>query len=95
MASILRTGARGPDGDTPHYRHFGPDLAGLFCGDCGTLGIKAEVTLRLITAPKFEDSASFSFPSGEALLAAMAEIARSGIAAETCAFDPGLTVRCA
>ena len=89
--TILRTGARGPDGDTPHYRHFGPDLAGLFCGDCGTLGIKAEVTLRLITAPKFEDSASFSFPSGEALLAAMAEVARSGIAAETCAFDPGLT----
>ncbi|MET0363669.1 MAG: FAD-binding oxidoreductase [Sphingobium sp.] len=89
--SIIRTGARGPDGDTPHYRHFGPDLAGLFCGDCGTLGIKAEVTLRLITAPAFEDSASFSFPSGEALLLAMAEVARKGIAAETCAFDPGLT----
>lgn len=90
--AIIRTGARGPDGDTPHYRHFGPDLTGLFCGDCGTLGIKAEVTLRLITAPRFEDTASFSFPSGEALLKAMAEIARSGVAAETCAFDPGLTV---
>lgn len=89
---IIRTGARGPDGDTPHYRHFGPDLTGLFCGDCGTLGVKAEVTLRLITAPKFEDTASFSFPTGEALLNAMAEIARSGVAAETCAFDPGLTV---
>jgi FAD/FMN-containing dehydrogenase len=89
--SIVRTGARGPDGDTPHYRHFGPDLAGLFCGDCGTLGIKAEVTLRLITAPRFEDHASFSFPTGEALLEAMAEVARAGIAAETCAFDPGLT----
>ncbi|MFT3967036.1 MAG: FAD-binding oxidoreductase [Sphingobium sp.] len=71
--SIIRTGARGPDGDTPHYRHFGPDLAGLFCGDCGTLGIKAEATLRLIAAPAFEDSASFSFPTGEALLLAMAE----------------------
>ncbi|TVV76539.1 FAD-binding oxidoreductase [Sphingomonas solaris] len=90
--AIVRTGARGPDGDTPHYRHFGPDLTGLFCGDCGTLGIKAEVTLRLITAPAFEDTASFSFQSGEALLQAMAEIARSGVAAETCAFDPGLTV---
>lgn len=90
--SLIRTGARGPDGDTPHYRHFGPDLTGIFCGDCGTLGIKAEITLRLITMPEFEDHASFSFPSGEALLLAMAEIARQGLAAETCAFDPGLTV---
>jgi len=89
--STLRTGARGPDGDTPHYRHFGPDLTGLFSGDCGTLGIKAEITMRLIALPPFEDHASFSFPSGAALLQAMAEIARSGIAAETCAFDPGLT----
>lgn len=90
--SIIRTGARGPDGDTPHYRHFGPDLAGLFCGDCGSLGIKAEVTFRLISLPAFEDHASFSFPSGDSLLKAMAEVARKGIAAETCAFDPGLTV---
>lgn len=90
--SIIRTGARGPDGDTPHYRHFGPDLAGLFCGDCGTLGIKAEVTLRLIMLPPHEDTASFSFPTGEALMKAMAEVARAGVAAETCAFDPGLTV---
>jgi FAD/FMN-containing dehydrogenase len=90
--AIIRTGARGADGDTPFYRHFGPDLTGIFCGDCGTLGIKAEVTLRLITAPAEEDHASFSFPSGEALLLAMAEIARAGVAAETCAFDPGLTM---
>jgi D-lactate dehydrogenase (cytochrome) len=64
----------------------------VFCGDCGTLGIKAEITLRLMTMPAFEDHASFSFPSGEALLEAMAEIARQGLAAETCAFDPGLTM---
>ncbi|KQM22211.1 FAD-binding oxidoreductase [Novosphingobium sp. Leaf2] len=90
--SIIRTGARGPGGETPFYRHFGPDLTGIFCGDCGTLGIKAEITLRLITMPAVEDHASFSFPSGEAMLEAMAEIARQGLAAETCAFDPGLTV---
>lgn len=90
--SLIRTGARGIDGNTPFYRHYGPDLAGLFCGDGGTLGIKAEVTMRLITMPAHEDHASFSFPSGEALLKAMAEVARKGIAAETCAFDPGLTM---
>ncbi|MGA1797227.1 FAD-binding oxidoreductase [Sphingomonas sp. 4RDLI-65] len=88
---VLRTGARGPDGDTPFYRYYGPDLAGLFCGDSGTLGIKAEVTMRLIRTPAHEDHASFSFKSGQDLLKALAEIARAGIACETCGFDPGLT----
>ncbi|MFZ2998664.1 FAD-binding oxidoreductase [Sphingobium sp.] len=88
---LLRTGARGPDGDTPFYRHYGPDLAGLFCGDGGALGIKAEVTMRLMRTPAHEDSASFSFKSGEAMLKALAEMARAGVAAETCGFDPGLT----
>lgn len=88
---ILRTGARGLDGDTPFYRHYGPDLAGLFCGDGGTLGVKAEITLRLIRVPQHEGHASFSFKTGADLLRAMAEIARAGLAAETCAFDPGLT----
>ena len=74
---LLRTGARGPDGDTPFYRHFGPDLAGLFCGDCGTLGIKAEITLRLMRAPAHEGCASFSFKTGRDLLLAMAEMARA------------------
>jgi D-lactate dehydrogenase (cytochrome) len=88
---VLRTGARGPDGNTPFYRHFGPDLTGLFCGDCGTLGIKAEITMRLMRAPAHEDHASFSFKSAADLLGAMAEMARAGIACEMCAFDPGLT----
>lgn len=88
---VLRTGARGADGQSPFYRHFGPDLAGLFCGDCGALGVKAEITLRLMRNPAHEGSASFSFKTGTALMQAMAEIARAGLAAEMCAFDPGLT----
>jgi D-lactate dehydrogenase (cytochrome) len=88
---VLRTGARGADGQSPFYRHFGPDLAGLFCGDCGALGVKAEITLRLIRNPAHEGSVSFSFKTGAALMEAMAEIARAGLAAEMCAFDPGLT----
>ncbi len=89
--SVLKTGARGADGDTPFYRHYGPDLAGLFCGDSGTLGIKAEITLRLMRIPQYEDYASFSFPTGVAMLKALADVARAGIACETCGFDPGLT----
>ena len=89
--SVLKTGARGADGETPFYRHYGPDLAGLFMGDAGTLGIKAEITFRMMRRPQFEDSASFSFKTGPIMLEALAEMARAGIAAETCGFDPGLT----
>jgi FAD/FMN-containing dehydrogenase len=88
--SILRTGARGADGNAPFYRHYGPDLAGLFCGDSGVFGIKTEISLRLIRAPAHEDYVSFAFPTGQDLLKAMAEMARAGIACEMCAFDPGL-----
>jgi len=88
---VLRTGARGADGDTPFYRHFGPDLAGLFAGDSGALGIKAHVTLRLMQAPMHEDYASFAFKTGADLMRAMAAMARAGVASEMCAFDPGLT----
>jgi len=88
---VIRTGARGADGRSPFYRHFGPDIAGLFCGDCGALGVKAEITLRLMRTPSDEGHVAFSFGSGAALLEAMAEIARAGLAAEMCAFDPGLT----
>ncbi len=88
---VLRTGARGADGDSPFYRHYGPDIAGLFFGDCGAFAVKAEITLRLIRNPPHEGYASFAFKSGAALLEAMAEMARAGVACETCAFDPGLT----
>lgn len=88
---VLRTGARGADGDTPFYRHYGPDLAGLFSGDCGAFGIKAHISLRLIQTPVAEDYASFSFKTGEDLMRAMAAMARAGVASEMCAFDPGLT----
>jgi FAD/FMN-containing dehydrogenase len=87
---LLRTGAGLPE-QNPFYRHYGPDLAGLFCGDGGVFGIKAEITLRLMRIPAHEDYASFAFKSGRDLLAAMAEMSRAGIASETCAFDPGLS----
>jgi len=88
---VVRTGARGVDGESPFYRHYGPDLVGLFCGDGGALGIKASITLRLMQAPAHADYASFAFATGPALLEAMAAMARAGVACETCGFDPGLT----
>lgn len=88
---VIRTGARGAGGQSPFYRHYGPDVAGLFCGDCGAFGVKAEITLRLMRLPAHDGGASFVFKTGEAMLEALAEVARAGLAAESCGFDPGLT----
>lgn len=88
--AVLITGARRPQDGQPFYRFYGPDLTGLFCGDCGALGVKAEITLRLMPLPVHEAYLSFSFAGRDQCLDALADVARSGIAAETCAFDPEL-----
>lgn len=87
---VLRTGARSARTNDAFYRHYGPDLTGLFCGDCGVLGVKAEITLRLMRAPAHEDYASFVFDTREALVSAMVAIVRDELATEVCGFDPGL-----
>ncbi|MDG5496098.1 FAD-binding oxidoreductase [Niveispirillum sp. BGYR6] len=88
---ILRTGARGADGDSPFYRFYGPDIAGLFNGDCGAFAIKAEITLRLMPLPKHEAYASFSFKTDTDMFAALTGMTKAGIASELCGFDPRLT----
>lgn len=86
---VLRTGAAGK-GPYPFYRHYGPDLTGLFCGDAGAFGVKAEITLRLMRTPAFEGFASFAFTSAQALFAAGTEITRAGVTCELVGFDPAL-----
>jgi D-lactate dehydrogenase (cytochrome) len=81
--SIIETGAGG-------YRFFGPDLAGLFLGDCGAFGVKLEATLRLIPRPAHEGWASYSFADRDSACAAMAAIGRDGLACELFGFDPDL-----
>ncbi len=73
-----------------HFRHWGPDLAGLFLGDTGAYGIKAEATLRLIPYPEAEDYASFAFSTRDAAIAAMADFSRNALGAEVFGFDPSL-----
>jgi FAD/FMN-containing dehydrogenase len=87
---ILRTGAAGKHSAPAFFRHDGPDLTGMFLGDCGAFGVKAEATLRLIQKPTHEGWASFCFNSRSACAAAMAEMARAGIASEIFGFDPQL-----
>jgi FAD/FMN-containing dehydrogenase len=60
--TIVRTGA-----PTLFYRYAGPDVTGLFLGDCGAFGIKTEIVLRI--APEMPVTfASFGFEDVDHLL---------------------------
>jgi FAD/FMN-containing dehydrogenase len=60
--SIVQTGA-----PAHFHRYAGPDVTGLFLGDCGAFGIKTEVVLRI--APEQPASfASFGFDDVDELL---------------------------
>jgi glycolate oxidase len=78
----LRTGSALSGPSTPFFRHYGPDLTGLFTGDCGALGVKARITLALEKAPPAFATASFSFASFEKLHAAFRAIGIEGIVEE-------------
>ena len=58
--TLLRTGSAAA-GLKPFARHFGPDLTGLFTGDCGAYGIKARVTLPIIRNRPAHRVVSFAF----------------------------------
>jgi FAD/FMN-containing dehydrogenase len=73
--SRITTGSAALAGRTPFNRHVGPDLTGLFIGDCGAMGIKAEVVLRLVRAPRTE-FASFRYDDPLAMVATMVELQR-------------------
>ena len=88
--SLLRTGSAAQIEATPFFRHFGPDLTGLFTGDTGALGFKATATLRLMPVLGARDYLAFDFGSAEATIAAMSDLARHNLPMECFAFDPFL-----
>ena len=79
---VIRTGSGAHVSGWRHFRYYGPDLTGMFVGDCGAFGIKTEATLELIPEPHSHLSMSFDFPTLGDLLAGMAEIAHSRLATE-------------
>jgi FAD/FMN-containing dehydrogenase len=88
--TLVKTG-QAAFGGKPFYRTYGPDLTGLFAHDSGALGVKVEVTLRLMRTPAHTGFASFAFAGADAACAALAEVSRSGAAEEAYVFDPGST----
>ncbi len=87
---ILSTGSKALNTASPFFRHYGPDLTGLFTGDAGALGIKARITLRLVPVPKHTGTASFGFTDFESMSDGMAAAARTGVVADNFGLDPKL-----
>jgi FAD/FMN-containing dehydrogenase len=85
---MISTGSGGGEGHSPFFRFYGPDLAGMFVGDAGALGIKARFTLRLMRKPEGFAAASFGFPDGDSCLDALMETARLGVVAQNFGLDP-------
>ncbi len=79
---LVQTGSAGQPGHAPFFRHYGPDLTGLFAADAGAFGIKTAVTLQLQPRPACGDGLSFSFDDFDSLARAVANVARHGLATE-------------
>ena len=83
--SLMNTAA------APATRFFGPDLTGLFTGDCGALGLKVAITLPLIAiAPAFE-ALSFAFADFAAYHAAIGAAVREELDDTHFSFDQALS----
>jgi len=82
---LLSTGLSGAT------RHYGPDLTGLFTGDCGALGIKAAIRMPLIAfRPDFQ-ALSFAFEDFASFHNALRSAAREGLEDESFGLDRALS----
>ncbi len=86
----IQTGSAARNNCSPWFRNFGPDLTGLFLGDCGALGFKVNATLKLIPLETANRGLSFASETAEAMLAFSSEVSRQQLASEVCGFDPYL-----
>lgn len=91
MDVVLASGELLHTGVTSATRFFGPDLTGLFTGDCGALGIKAAIRLPLIAAKTHFEALSFAFDDFAAFHAGMREVARQGLEDEHFGLDIALS----
>ncbi len=77
-------------GGPPVQRWYGPDMCGLFLGDCGALGIKVRAALPLLAQKPAYDCASFAFDQVESMARFMQSVARERLDDENFAIDAAL-----
>jgi len=88
--SILKTGSLAAANGRAHFRHYGPDLAALFTGDTGAMGVKARITLRLIKKLPVAMSVSFGFSNFEGMAAGLEAAAKEGVVSDNFGLNPRL-----
>jgi D-lactate dehydrogenase (cytochrome) len=71
MDVVLASGELLRTAPTTATRNYGPDLTGLFTGDCGALGIKATIRLPLLAQRDAFEALSFAFDDFAAFHAAV------------------------
>lgn len=89
--SFVRTGTTGSAAAWGRFRNFGPDLAGLFLGDSGALGIKTAITLKLLRRKPAHETASFTFPDFASLHGCMSAIAGMKVEEKSFGLDLALS----
>ena len=72
-------------------RNYGPDLTGLFTGDCGALGIKAAIRLPLLARREAFEAVSFAFDDFASYHAAVREAALERLDDENFGIDLALS----
>ena len=88
--TLLKTGSAAV-GSIPALRHFGPDLTGIFTGDCGALGIKSAITLPLLRKKSAHATLSWSFKNFATLHGGMRAAAIEGLDEEHFGLDAALS----
>jgi len=85
----LQTGTWGRSGNSqPFGRDYGPDLTGMFLGDCGAFGIKTAAVIRLKTTLPGRAFASFAFETFEDMAATMINLSPYDFIVRRTGLDP-------
>ncbi len=84
--TVARTGSAARAGASGFLRYAGPDLTGMFLGDCGAFGLKAEVVVRLAVEGDTA-FASFSFQRVDDMLAALVTLRRRDLVKRAFSMD--------
>ncbi|TFG03397.1 MAG: FAD-binding oxidoreductase [Promethearchaeota archaeon] len=80
---IIETGSQANRFSKIPFNRYGngPDLAGLFCGDNGIMGVKTKVSLQVFPRPPFAAYKTFTLPRKDRQVSSqiMLEVRRKGI----------------
>ena len=84
--TVVSTGSAAKKGASAFTRYAGPDLSGLFLGDCGAFGIKTELVVRL-TVERAAAFASFQFDTHGDMLAALIQLRQRELVTRALSMD--------